>query len=90
MEIIHMILAIKRRENHRKFVLHIVSIIHAQSNTYFGEFQYCKLYDQTCQFLCKSVVVQLVYYGQNISVRCPIRNRVNYFHVAFTFKKIFY
>ena len=26
----------------------------------------CKLYDQTCQLLCKSLVVNLVYYGQNI------------------------
>ena len=83
-----MILAIKRRENHRKFVLHIISIIHAQSKTYFGEFQHYKLYDQTCQFLCKSLIVQLVYYSQNIKVRCPIRKRINYFHITISFKKI--
>ena len=83
-----MILAIKRRENHRKFVLHIVSIIHAQSKTYFGVFQHCKLYDQTCQFLCKSLVVQLVDCGQNIKVWCPIRKRINYLHVAISFRKI--
>ena len=52
-----MILVIKMRENHRKFVLHIVSIIHTQSKTYFGEFPHYKLYDQTCQLLCKLLVV---------------------------------
>ena len=35
------------------------------------------MYDNTCQFLCKSLVVQLVYYGQNIKVRCLIRKRIN-------------
>ena len=63
-------------------MLNIGSIIHAQSKTYFGEFQLCKLYDQTCQLLCKSLVVHLVYYGQNIKDRCPIRKITNYIHVT--------
>ena len=84
-----MILEIKRIRKSRKFVLFIVSIIHAQSNTYFGKFQHYKFYDQTFQFLCKSLVVQLVYYGQNIKVRCPIRKIINYLHVAIFIFEIF-
>ena len=84
-----MILAIKRTRKSRKPVLYIISIIHLQSKNYFGKFQHYKLHDQTCQFLCKSLVVQLVYYGQNIKVRCPIRKRINYVHVAFSFTSCF-
>ena len=83
-----MILTIKRNIKSRKLVLYIVSIIHAHSNTYFGKFQYCKLYDHTCQFLCKSLVVQLVHYGQNIKARCPIMKRINHLHVAISFINI--
>ena len=80
-----MILSIKRTKKSRKFMFYIVSIIYAQSKTYFRKFQHCKLYDQTCQILCKSLVIKLVYYGQNIKVRCPIRKIIYYLHVAIFF-----
>ena len=73
-----MILAIKRTRKSRKFVLYIESIIHAQPKTYFAKFQYCKLYDQTYKLLlCKSLVVQLVYYGQNIKVSNKKKNELS-------------
>ena len=37
---------------------------------------------KTCQLLCKSLVVNLVYYGQNIKDRRPIRKILNYLHVT--------
>ena len=84
-----MILELKMTIKSKNFVFYIVSIIHAQSKSYFGKFQHCKLYDQTCQFLCKSLVVKLVYYGKNIKVRCPIRKIINYLHVAISFRSCF-
>ena len=83
MVIIHMFLASKRIRKSRKFMPQIVSIISAQSKTYFGEFQPCKLYDQTFRLLCKSLVINLVYHGQNIKDRSPIRKIVNYLQVTF-------
>ena len=83
-----MILEIKRTIKSRKFVLYTVSIIHAQSKTYFEKFQHCKLYDQTCKFLCKLLVVQLVYYSKNFKVKCPIWKRINFLYVIISFRNI--
>ena len=77
-----MILAIKGPKNQRKFVYKIGPIILTESKTYFGEFQPLKLYDQICQVLCKSLVFNLVYYGQNIEERHPIRKIIYYLHVT--------
>ena len=65
-----------------KFLPPIGFIIRAQLKTYFKEFQPCKFYDQTCQFLCRSLVVNLVYYGQTIKDSRPIRKMINYLHVT--------